>query len=135
MLLLFLSSFLAATFIPFSSELHFIAVLEQNNLWEAVTVATLGNTLGGVFTFYLGWLAKWNWIEKYLRVKPEKVEKFKDRITKYGASLAFLTWLPFIGDIIAIALGFFRVSPAKVVVLMTIGKGLRYLVFGLFFVA
>ncbi len=133
-LLLFLSSFLAATFIPFSSEIHFAYVVKNEGLWLAVFIATIGNTLGGMLTYYLGWLAKWNWIEKYFRVKHEKVENLKESIQKHGSWMGALCWLPLIGDVIAVGLGVFRVNPKLVIPSMTIGKSLRYIILGTFFV-
>ena len=132
--LLFLSSFLAATFVPFSSELHFAAIVENENLWLAVVFATAGNTLGGMLTYLLGWLAKWNWIEKYCRVKRCKIQNFQKVIQKYGGWMGLLTWMPIIGDVIAIGLGIFRSNPIKVLITMTLGKGIRYLVIGIFFI-
>lgn len=132
--LLFLSSFLAATFVPFSSELHFAAIVENDNLWLAVVFATAGNTLGGMLTYLLGWLAKWNWIEKYCRVKRRKIQNFQKVIQKYGGWMGLLTWMPIIGDVIAIGLGIFRSNPIKVLITMTLGKGIRYLVVGMFFI-
>jgi membrane protein YqaA with SNARE-associated domain len=132
--LLFLSSFLAATFVPFSSELHFAAIVENDNLWLAVVFATAGNTLGGMLTYLLGWLAKWDWIEKYCRVKRRKIQNFQKVIQKYGGWMGLLTWMPIIGDVIAIGLGIFRSNPIKVLITMTLGKGIRYLVIGMFFI-
>ena len=132
--LLFLSSFLAATFVPFSSELHFAAIVENDNLWLAVVFATAGNTLGGMLTYLLGWLAKWNWIEKYCRVKRRKIQNFQKVIQKYGGWMGLLTWMPIIGDVIAIGLGIFRSNTIKVLITMTLGKGIRYLVIGMFFI-
>lgn len=132
--LLFLSSFLAATFVPFSSELYFAAIVENENLWLAVVFATAGNTLGGMLTYLLGWLAKWNWIEKYCRVKRRKIQNFQKVIQKYGGWMGLLTWMPIIGDVIAIGLGIFRSNPIKVLITMTLGKGIRYLVIGIFFI-
>ncbi|MFT4899534.1 MAG: membrane protein YqaA with SNARE-associated domain [Flavobacteriales bacterium] len=131
--LLFLSSFLAATFVPFSSELHFAAIVEKENLWLAVVFATAGNTLGGMLTYLLGWLAKWDWIEKYCRVKRRKIQNFQKVIQKYGGWMGLLTWMPVIGDVIAIGLGIFRSNPIKVLIAMALGKGIRYLVIGMFF--
>lgn len=132
MLLLFLSSFLAATFIPFSSEVHFAAVLSNSNFWTAIFVATAGNTLGGIFTYYLGWLAKWNWIEKALRTPRIKVERFKNKIQKYGGWMGLLCWTPVFGDVLAIGLGVFRVSPLFTFITMLLGKALRYILIGYF---
>ena len=69
---LFIGSFLAATVIPFSSEVLLIALLSAGaNITSAIFVATIGNWLGSVVTFYMGYFGKWKWIEKYFKVKHE----------------------------------------------------------------
>ena len=111
---LFLGSFVAATVVPFSSDVQLVAMLAAGgNVWFCVAVATLGNWLGGLTSYWLGWLGKWEWIEKYMRVRHETLIKHKSKVDRYGAWLALLTWLPFIGDIFAIALGFYRVDFRK----------------------
>lgn len=130
---LFVISFLAATVLLVGSEPLLLLMLTQGfkPLW-CLAYATAGNTLGGATSFYLGHLGKWEWIEKYFKIKQEKIWSFQSRIESYGIWVALLTWLPFIGDPIAIALGFFRITFWKVLVFMLIGKCLRYylLVYG-----
>lgn len=64
---LFLGSFVAATVVPFSSDVQLVAMLAAGgNVWFCVAVATLGNWLGGLTSYWLGWLGKWEWIEKYI---------------------------------------------------------------------
>jgi membrane protein YqaA with SNARE-associated domain len=75
-----------------------------------VLVATAGNFLGGMSSFAIGWLGKWEWIEKYLRVKREKIEKWHNRLYRRGAVFAFLSWVPFVGDIFAVGLGVVRAN-------------------------
>lgn len=133
-LFLFLSSFIAATFIPISSEAHlFLLINSGYNSFLLLLFASLGNVLGGMLTYYLGVLCKWDWIEKYLRVKKEKIIKTQKRIEKYGAVVGFFTWLPVIGDVLAISLGVLRVNWKWVLVFMAIGKTLRYIVLLLMF--
>ncbi len=124
---LFIVSFLAATVVPFSSE-AVLALMMAGPFSVAGILfsATAGNWLGGMSGYGLGYLAKWNWIEKYLRVKREKVESWQSRVQRYGSLLAFLCWLPGIGDFLAVALGVFRISLYKVMFWMLIGKFLRY---------
>jgi membrane protein YqaA with SNARE-associated domain len=124
---IFLACFLAATVIPFGSEAYFLIAIEENNYISLILVATIGNTLGGMLTYWFGWLAKWNWIEKYFRVKKNKVEGFKDVLQKYGAWMGWLCWLPVVGDVIAVALGVFRVSTTTTIITMFLGKLFRYI--------
>lgn len=126
---LFLASFLAATVVPFSSEVVLTAVLANGTdvMW-AVIIASLGNWAGGMTSFALGFLGKWEWIEKYLRVKRTTIEKWHNRLYNRGAIFAFLTWLPGVGDIFAIGLGVLRTNIWVVAITMFVGKLLRYIV-------
>lgn len=126
---LLLASFLAATIIPFSSDLLLASMLfgdfDPLKLW---IFATIGNWAGGMVSYYMGHFGKWEWIEKYMRVSHEKVLKYQDYAEKYGFWFALITWLPGIGDPIAIALGFARTRIVPTMILMLIGKGGRYAV-------
>ena len=128
---LFLSSFLAATIIPFSSEavLSFF-IYTKFNFFNCILLATLGNWLGGMTGYYLGLLGKWEWLEKYLRVDRVKLERMQSRLDRFGGFTAFFSWLPFVGDLIPVALGVLRCRPWQVWVWMLVGKSLRYLVWG-----
>ena len=126
---LFLAAFLAATVVPFSSEIIFTAMVFGGfDPWTCVIVATAGNWLGGMTCYYLGRLGKIEWIEKYFRVKKEKVEQFTRKIQKYGDWVAFFSFLPGIGDVIAIASGFFRCRWWVVAIAMLLGKFVRYVI-------
>ena len=125
---LFIGSFLAATIIPFSSDILMVGMLVAGaDPLTCVIVATLGNWLGGLTSFGLGWLGKWEWIEKYFKIKQETIEKHKAKIDKYGSAVAFFTWLPGIGDVMAIGLGFYKTDPKKTALFMLIGKGTRFI--------
>jgi membrane protein YqaA with SNARE-associated domain len=125
---LFLGCMLSATVVPFASEALLAgALLMGYGKWVVTLVAALGNTTGGMISYLMGWLCKWEWLEKYFRVKREKLERMRDRVAKYGAWAALLTWLPFVGDLIAIAMGLMRVNPWWTLLLMFIGKLARYL--------
>ena len=124
---LFLGCMLSATVVPFASEALLAgALLMGYGKWVVTLVAALGNTTGGMISYLMGWLCKWEWLEKYFRVKREKLERMRDRVAKYGAWAALLTWLPFVGDLIAIAMGLMRVNPWWTLLLMFIGKLARY---------
>lgn len=129
---LFAGSFLAATIIPFSSEILLTALLVAGgDPISTVIVATLGNWLGGMSSYGLGWLGKWEWIQKLFKVSREKLEKQKKNVDKYGSGLAFFTWLPGIGDIMALALGFYKADPKKTAVFMLLGKGARFVLWAI----
>ncbi|MDC0477980.1 DedA family protein [Flavobacteriaceae bacterium] len=126
---LFIASFLGATIIPFSSELVFsLLIIKGYDFNLSLLVATTGNWLGGLSSYFLGRIGKWSTLEKYFRLKKEKIVKFKTNIDKWGSLLAFFCWLPIIGDPIAVGLGFFRTNFLLVALWMFIGKLIRYIV-------
>ncbi|MFI3314377.1 MAG: YqaA family protein [Rikenellaceae bacterium] len=131
---LFIGAFLAATIIPFSSDVMLIALLAAGgDAIIATIVATLGNWLGGLSSYYLGYIGKWEWLEKYMKVKPETLEKQKAKVDKYGAALALFSWLPGIGDVLAIALGFYKTPFKPSAIYMFIGKGARFVVWSILY--
>ena len=126
---LFIAAFLAATVVPFSSEVVFTGLVFGGlDPWGCVYVATLGNWLGGMTCYWVGLLGKVEWVEKYLHIKKEKVDRFMEKIHKYGDWFAFFSFLPGVGDIIAVASGFFRCRFWIVAVSMLLGKFVRYIV-------
>ena len=129
---LFIASFLAATIIPFSSELV-LSILIANNfdLTTSLIVASIGNWMGGLSSYLIGRLGRWETIEKYLRVKRDKILLWKKKIDSWGGLLAFLCWLPVVGDPIAIALGFFRTNILTVAIFMLVGKFVRYFIWAM----
>ena len=75
---LFISALLAGSIIPFSSELVMLALVKVGlNPAICVLAATLGNTMGGMTCYYMGHLGKTDWIEKYFKVKQEKIDKMQ----------------------------------------------------------
>ncbi len=90
--------------------------------------ASLGNTLGGLTNYAIGrWVPEGKLLRK-LKIDPNKAQRWNALVKRYGIWCALLCWLPVIGDPIAIALGLFRVRLAPVIVLMFIGKAVRYAV-------
>ena len=126
---LFLASFLAATILPLSSEVVLSILLGYGfNPVTCLIYASIGNTLGGMTCYWIGLLGKVEWMEKYLKIKYEKVEKMQHWMQNKGSILALLTFLPVIGDVIAVALGFMRSNVWYVLLFMFIGKAVRYIV-------
>ena len=123
---LFIGSFLAATVVPFSADVLLVGMLVAGGSpWIVIAIATAGNFIGGLTSYGIGRIGKWEWIEK-LGVKPETLERQKTKVDKYGAWLALLSWVPFIGDVIAVALGFYRTKFVPSALFMLIGKFGRF---------
>lgn len=125
---LFLGALLAATILPFSSDALYLAILAATkNPVGCILAGTAGNWIGSLISYGMGWIGKWEWLEKWFKVKKETLEKQKAMIDKYGVWAALLSWVPFIGDVIAIALGFYRTRPLITALMLLIGKFLRFL--------
>lgn len=126
---LFISAMLAGSVVPFSSEIVLLALVKLGlDPTLCIISATLGNTAGGMTCYYMGRLGKMNWIEKYFKVKREKIEKMQQRLQNKGSLMAFFAFLPTIGEVISITLGFMRSNVWLTMLFMLLGKLIRYIV-------
>lgn len=123
---LFLGSFLAATLLPGGSEALLVWELRQSPdeallLW---TVATLGNTLGGLSSWLIGWWLGRRFPGRGLR--HERQRQALQRVARYGSPALLLSWLPIIGDPLCLAAGWsgMKLLPAALFILA--GKAVRY---------
>ena len=131
---LFVGTFLSATMFPLSPGLFVAGMLlaGANPFWVFV-IATGGNWIGSLTTYYIGRLGKWEWIERWFKITPEKLAEQQNKISKYGTLLAFLVWTPIMGDILALALGFYKVNPLRCAIFILIGKACRFAVYMIIF--
>ena len=115
------------TVVPFSSDALYIAVMiATKQPLVCLLVGSVGNWLGSVTTYFLGRLCKWEWLEKTFKVKRETLEKQKVKIDKYGVWMALISWVPIIGDAISIGLGFYKTPAFWTLLMLFIGKVLRF---------
>ena len=121
---LFIGSFLAATVVPFSADILLIGMLAAGANPVAAIILDTNGTNRTVYA--IGRAGKWEWIEK-LRVSRESLERQQRRIERFGAPIALLTWVPFIGDVFAVALGFYRIKFIPTMFWMLIGKAARFI--------
>jgi len=106
---LFLSAFLAATILPFSSEAALIASYELGmDANEALLYASLGNCLAVSLNFFLGRLL-YSMMKK--KIKASRAGRRALLLShKYGYYSLILSPLPIIGDPITIAAGLIRLK-------------------------
>lgn len=124
---MFFAAFLAGSFFPFSSEAVMLALLAAGaNPSELLLWGTAGNTLGSVFNYGVGSLGREEWIERWTKVPPEKLNKGKRWVRHYGVWAGLLAWLPLIGSVITVAMGFLRVKFIYAMINVAIGKYIRY---------
>jgi membrane protein YqaA with SNARE-associated domain len=123
----FIASFLAATILPFSSEVVLTGVLLGGGAYmPCMIAATVGNFFGGMTCYWIGAAGKTEWIEKYLKLDRSRLERIKQWMKNKGAWMGFWVFLPGVGDFIAVALGFLRANVWIVALSMLVGKAARY---------
>ncbi len=116
-----IAAFVAGSVFPFSSETLLAGLLYAGlKPWSLFVSATIGNVLGSMFNYWVGSLGKVEWIEKYLHVKREKVEKTQQWLQGRGAWMGFFCFLPVLGSALSVAnVGFSFIS-------ILFGKAIRY---------
>lgn len=127
------SAFLAGSILPFSSEAVMLGLLAAGlQPWPLVVYGTIGNVAGSLMNYGIGRMGKLYWIEHYLHVSKESLERAERFMGGRGAWMGFFSFIPVIGDAITIMLGLMRANMVISVISISIGKMLRYvfLVYG-----
>ena len=124
---MFIAAFLAGSFIPFSSEAVMVTLIAAGvDPWGLFIWASLGNTLGGMFNYGVGRMGDENWIYKLLKLPPKKLKKGIQQVKRYGLWAGLLSWIPLLGSVITVAMGYLRLNPFYSAVSMALGKTIRY---------
>jgi membrane protein YqaA with SNARE-associated domain len=127
---LFISAFLAATLLPISSEI-FLASLVLSGKYDLMwlwTWATVGNVTGSMINWVLGRYFIRLVDKSELSKSQSNINKAKKMFLKYGTWTLLLTWLPVIGDPLSFIAGVFRVPIFLFILLVSLGKGVRYFI-------
>jgi membrane protein YqaA with SNARE-associated domain len=127
---LFTISFLAATILPFSSELTLAGLITTSNYDNLLLliVASFGNTLGSVVNWALGFYSRNLTTKKWFPFKDKQIEKSSQWFSKFGKWSLLFAWVPIIGDPLTLVAGLLRVRFLDFIILVMIGKISRYLV-------
>ena len=126
-LLLFGSSFLAATLLPFYSEVLLYALLrEGGDPLMLVLVATLGNTLGAVVNWLLGIYLLHFQDRRWFYFSRQQIETAQRWYQRYGFWSLLFAWMPIGGDALTLIGGIMKVRLWLFLLLVGTGKGLRY---------
>ena len=122
------AAFLAGSVFPFSSEAVMLRLMATPGMeaWPLVVYGTIGNVLGSYFNYGVGRMGKLEWIEKYLKIKKEKMDKAERFMAGRGAWMGFFAFLPVLGSAITVTLGFMRSNIVISFVSIAVGKFLRY---------
>jgi membrane protein YqaA with SNARE-associated domain len=123
----FFIAFIAATLIPLGSEPAVFALVKLNPemFWPAVVVATIGATLGGALTWWMGFGAE----RAYEHVSHKRADgRALAWLRRFGAKACLLSWLPIVGDPLCAVAGWLELPFWPCVAYMAIGKFGRYLI-------
>lgn len=124
---MFVAAVLAGSVFPFSSEVVMMGLLSAGADPVGVLIwGTVGNVLGSVINYGIGRLGREEWMVKYAKVSPEKLERGRTYVSKYGAWAGLLAWIPLLGSLVTVAMGFMRTNPLWSLVTIATGKYLRY---------
>jgi membrane protein YqaA with SNARE-associated domain len=121
----FVVSLISATLLPLGSEPAVFGLVKLNPglFWPAVFVATVGNTVGGAITWWMGYGAERAC--EHVRHKRLEVKALR-WLERFGPKACLLSWLPGVGDPLCAVAGWLRMPFVPCVVYMAIGKFLRY---------
>lgn len=126
---LFAAAFLAATILPLGSEVVLIALLLSGlPAQPLVLTATVGNVLGSLTNYALGYWASQNLIKKWLKMSDDDFLRARQRFERYGLFSLLFAWVPVIGDPLTVIAGILRIQLHWFIVLVGTGKLLRYIV-------
>ncbi len=127
---LFVSSVISSTLLPGGSELVVVALL-LNELAEPLavwSVATLGNTLGGMSSWCIGYGLGYKFSVDSGNTNSKLNHRAVEWVRRRGAPILLLSWLPVVGDPLCVAAGWLKISFITAMIYITIGKAIRYAV-------
>ena len=125
---LFVVSFLAATILPASSELTLAGLLttKDYNASALLISASLGNILGSVFNWFLGFYLLQSINKKWLPLNQTQINKASIQFQKFGLWSLLFAWLPIVGDPLTFVAGILKIRFYIFLALVSVGKIARY---------
>ena len=125
---LFAISFLAATILPFSSELMLAGLIATSNYdnFLLLIFASLGNILGSTINWVLGFYSRNLTVNKWFPFKLSQIESSSKWFNKFGKWSLLFAWVPIMGDPLTLVAGLLRVKFLEFLLLVSIGKVSRY---------
>jgi membrane protein YqaA with SNARE-associated domain len=124
---LLLASFLAATLLPFSSELIVLGMAQLGfNKGLILLCATTGNCLGALTNYYVGKVGDRFILARYLSRDDATVQKAQRIYQRWGAPILFFSWLPIIGDPLTVIPGLLHCPLPTFAFWVILGRALRY---------
>lgn len=129
LLIVFISSFGAATILPLFSEVSVVAAYEQGeNAFLIWVVASIGNVLGALVNYVLGRYLRRFQSRSWFPIKADNINTATLWFQRYGVWSLLLSWLPIVGDALTFIAGTAKTRVSLFLLLVFIGKSLRYAV-------
>lgn len=126
----FVVALLSATLLPMGSEPAVFGLVQLNPslFWPAVLVATLGNTLGGGISWWMGRGAQgaYGVLQRRQGALPPAEGRALQWLRRLGPKACLLSWLPVVGDPLCAVAGWMRLPLGPCLAYMAVGKFLRY---------
>jgi len=119
---LFLTGFLVAMFIPGGAEIFLFSSIKLHPqlFWQAIAVASLGNVLAGMTTYWIGRLLPEG------KILPNRAKGWLRRIHDHGQPIMLIAWVPWLGEAICIAAGWLRLNFPISALFLSIGIFARF---------
>ena len=125
---LFILSFFASTIVPLGSEWLLVTlVVTGYNPAVSIAIATCGNTMGAITTYWIGLYGSPFLMHSILRISEESRQKAEKIYARYGIWSLLFSWIPFIGDPLCMLGGILKIRLSLFSVLVCSGKFARYL--------
>ena len=124
---LFVAAFVAATIVPFQSEIIFVAlqVADRVPVFWLVVIASIGNTLGALVNFYIGLGITRFEGKRWFPATPAQMARAEVWFQRWGVWVLLVSWLP-VGDVMTVMAGVMRTPVWLFIVLVGIAKTTRY---------
>ena len=124
---IFVVAFISATLLPLGSEPAVFGLIKLNPhlFWPAILVATAGNTLGGMVSWWMG-LGAHKAVDRY-RDSPTHLRALR-WLERLGPRACFFAFLPVVGDPLCAVAGWLKMPLAPCAAYMAAGKFARYVV-------
>jgi len=128
---IFISSFLAATVVPFGQEAVLAYFINQKfDFSSIIIIATLGSYASSALIYYIGMKGSNAFLHQIVNFNEEQIKSAKEKFEKYGPLILFFSWVPIVGDPLTFVAGLLKFDFSKFTAYVMLGKAFRFIVAG-----